>query len=146
MTVPVPMTELPSRNVTRPLPAWLLPCATAAVKVTLDPYTAVSDDTVNAVVVVSGDTDTMTGAEAEGDKVDVPRKLAVIEFAPTGSVVRFNIATPLMVSPVPMVEPPLKNVTAPLVTGMLPFAATAVMITLDPNAGLVEDALNVVVV
>jgi hypothetical protein len=51
-----------------------------------------------------------------------------------------------MVSPVPMVEPPLKNVTAPLVTGMLPFAATAVMITLDPNAGLVEDALNVVVV
>jgi hypothetical protein len=98
------------------------------------------------VVVVSSDTDTTTGAELDEDKLDVPTKLALIEFEPTGSVVRFNVATPLRISPVPMVEPPSKNVTDPLVTGTLPFSTEAVKATLEPNAGSLEDALSVVVV
>jgi hypothetical protein len=98
------------------------------------------------VVVASSDTDTTTTAALEGDKVDVPPKLAVIEFVPVSSVVRFNVATPLTMSPVPMVEPPLRNVTVPLATGLLPFSTEAVRATLEPNTGLVEDALSVVVV
>jgi hypothetical protein len=84
------------------------------------------------VVVASSDTDTLTGAEVDGDKVDVPVKLAVTEFTPIGNAVRFNVATPLVTVSVPMGELPSKNVTVPLVTGVLPFATIAVKATLAP--------------
>jgi hypothetical protein len=132
----------PSRNVTVPLLAGLLPFATAAVKITLEPNAGLAVDVLSIVVVASSDTDTATAAE--GANVNVPAKLAVIEFAPIGSVVRFNVATPLMTTPVPIDVPPLRNVTIPLVAGLLPFATAAVKITLEPNAGLVVDALSVV--
>jgi hypothetical protein len=144
MTVPVPMDRPPSRNVTVPLLAGLLPFATAAVKITLEPNAGLAVDVLSIVVVASSDTDTATAAEVEGANVNVPAKLAVIEFTPIGSVVRFNVATPLMTTPVPIDVPPLRNVTIPLVAGLLPFATAAVKITLEPNAGLVVDALSVV--
>jgi len=146
LTVPVPMKDPPLRKVTTPEVAGLLSLDTVAVKVTLEPNVGPAEDEISVVVVASGDTDTTTGAELDGDKLDVPTKLALIKFEPTGSVVRFNVATPLLMSPVPMADPPSRNVTVPPVTVTLPFSTEAVKTALEPNAGWVEDALSVVVV
>jgi len=70
----------------------------------------------------------------------------VIEFVPTGSVVRLIIATPLFTVADPMGLPPLRKLATPPVTA-LPLASTvAVKVTLEPNAELVDDALSAVVV
>jgi hypothetical protein len=71
----------------------------------------------------------------------------VIESDPLGRVERLIVATPLLFTvPVPMEEPLDKKVTTPEV-GREPEADTvAVKDTLEPKAGLVEDALSVVVV
>jgi hypothetical protein len=98
------------------------------------------------VVVVAGDTVTMTVLEEEAARFEVPPKLAVIEFAPVGSVVRFNVLTPLMTTPVPMDEAPSRKVITPLVAGVPPMLTVAVKVTPEPKVGFVEEELSTVVV
>jgi hypothetical protein len=70
----------------------------------------------------------------------------VIEFEPTGSVVRLIAATPLFTVPDPMGLPPLRKLTTPLVTPT-PLASTvAERVTLEPKAKLGEEALTTVIV
>jgi hypothetical protein len=57
----------------------------------------------------------------------------VIKFAPTGNVVKLNVATPeAFTVPVPIEALPLKKVTVPVVTGVVPASTVAVKVTLVP--------------
>jgi hypothetical protein len=148
LSVPVPMDVPPSRKVTMPLVAGLPLLFTMAVSVTEAPAAAVAVDAVSVVAVVATDvvTVTVTTFEAEAAKLDVPPKLAMRASAPTGRVDRLILAVPLLTGTAPTVAPLLKNVTVPLVTGT-PLATTAaVKLTADPETGLRDEVLSVVVV
>ena len=133
-TVPVPIDELPLRKVTVPLVTAVPLLVTVAVNITLSPGDGLVEDELNVVAVPTWGIVTVTNTvlDAEAARLDVPRKLAVIEFAPVGSVVRFNVATPLITAPVPMREPSFRNVTTPLVAGLPPLLTVAVKTTLAP--------------
>ena len=71
-----------------------------------------------------------------------------MEFVPTGSEAKFNVAPPVAVSgAVPRLVDPSRNVTVPVGT-LLPDwgATTAVRVTLCPGVSWVPEAVRVVVV
>ncbi len=131
-TVPVPTDDPLLRKLTTPLVAGTPLPPTVAVRVTVAPNDGLIADAIKVVVVVSGETVTVTAFEAEAARFDVPPKLAVIEFAPIDSVVRFNVATPLFTDPVATGSPPLRKVTTPLVTWLLLALTVAVKVTAPP--------------
>jgi hypothetical protein len=127
-TVADPMELPPSNNSTTPAATGALRLVTMAVKVTVSPKVAVDEDTLSIVVVgattgTAGATVTRIAVEADAARFAVPAKLAVIESAPLGRVVRLIVATPLFTNPDPMEEPLKRKVTTPSVAG-LPLAST----------------------
>lgn len=93
------------------------------------------------------DTVTMTTPETEVAKLDVPPNCAEIESAPTGSVDKLIVATPVLFTvPVPRVLPPLRKVTTPVDTGAPPLVTAAVKVTGSPEVTFAKDALRAVAV
>jgi hypothetical protein len=89
----------------------------------------------------------VTEDDVDGAKAAVPPKLAVIAFAPAGSVFRLILAVPLLFSaPVPMDAPFSRKVTPPLVTGTPLAEIIAVSMTVPSSATVVGEAVSVVVV
>jgi hypothetical protein len=102
-------------------------------------------EVLRMVVVISGETVTMTAIEAEAARFDVPPKVAAIVSLPVGNVDKLSVATPKpFTTPVPTENPLLKKVTTPLVAGTPVTPTVAVRVTLEPNNGVVVDELKVV--
>ena len=71
----------------------------------------------------------------------------MIESAPNGNVVKLNVATPeAFTVPVPIEALPLKKVTVPVVTGVVPASTVAFKVTLAPKVEVLGAASVVVVV
>lgn len=70
----------------------------------------------------------------------------MIEFTPSGSVLKLSVATPDAFNvPVPMEALPLQKVTVPAVTGVAPARTVAVKVTLAPKVELAGAVSEVVV-
>ncbi len=146
-TIPVPTEDPLLKKVTTPLVAGTPLTPTEAVRVTLEPNNGVVVDELKVVVVLSGETVTVTALEAEGARFDVPPKVAVIVLLPVGNVDKLSVATPApFTTPVPTEDPLLKKVTTPLVAGTPPTPTEAVKVTLVPNDGVIVEVLRVVAV
>jgi len=121
---------------------------TVAAKVTLWPNTEGLADEVTLVLVSALFTSCVIAPDVLVLKLPSPPYTAVIEWLPTASEEMFNVATPPLNVPVPIVVTPSLNVTVPLGVpdpGALALTV-AVKITFCPNTEGVSDVATLVLV
>ena len=125
LSVPVPMGELPSRNVT--VPTGAIPAVvTVAVNVMDWPPMIGFCEDASAVDVVRGAIVSASGEELLGAKFESPEYCATIESAPAGNDEIFSAACPAFNADVPSKTPLLKKLALP---DGVPGAVVAMLLT-----------------
>lgn len=143
VSVAVPSTEVPSRNVTDPVGAPT-PLVTVAVTLTVAPIPDGLGLDAIATAVGAGFTTSVNVPLALAATSTVPLYDAVSAWEPTARLERLTVAVPLLSDAVAMRAPPSRNTTVPVGTPT-PDVTVAVYVMVVPNVVGFALAVNAVV-